>query len=96
MKEFPTYVETCITMHDICEVMGVNMHNFEFMQMVPNDSYQILFLDDERILDLMEDIAWERNKFNERRVERLENELELVQRLRAQGLTNSVLVWVSW
>ena len=96
MKEFPTYVETCITMHDICEVMGVNMHNFEFMQMVPNDSYQILSLDDERILDLMEDIAWERNKFNERRVERLENELELVQRLRAQGLTNSVLVWVSW
>ena len=96
MKEIPTYVETCITMHDICEVMGVNMHNFEFMQMVPNDSYQILSLDDERILDLMEDIAWERNKFNERRVERLENELELVQRLRAQGLTNSVLVWVSW
>ena len=96
MKEFPTYVETCITMHDVCEVMGVNMHNFEFMQMVPNDSYQILSLDDERILELMEDIAWERNKFNERRVERLENELELVQRLRAQGLTNSVLVWVSW
>ena len=64
--------------------------------MVPNDSYQILSLDDERILELMEDIAWERNKFNERRVERLENELELVQRLRAQGLTNSVLVWVSW
>lgn len=96
MKEFPTYVETCITMHDICEIMGVNMHNFEFMQMVPNDSYQILSLDDERILELMEDIAWERNKFNERRVERLENELELIQRLRAQGLTNSVLVWVSW
>lgn len=96
MKEFLTYTATCITMHDICEVMGVNMHNFEFMQMVPNDSYQILSLDDERILELMEDIAWERNKFNERRVERLENELELIQRLRAQGLTNSVLVWVSW
>lgn len=96
MKEFPTYVETCITLHDICEIMDVNMHNFEFMQMVPNDSYQILSLDDERILELMEDIAWERNKFNERRVERLENELELIQRLRAQGLTNSVLVWVSW
>ena len=96
MKEFPTHTATCITMHDVCEIMGVNMHKFEFMQMVPNDSYQILFLDDEHIFELTEDIAWERNKFNERRVERLENELELVQHLRAQGLTNSVLVWVSW
>ncbi len=96
MKEFPTHTATCITMYDVCEIMGVNMHNFEFMQMVPNDSYQILSLDDERILELMEDIAWERNKFNERRVERLENELELIRRLRAQGLTSSVLVWVSW
>lgn len=96
MKEFPTHLATCITMHDVCEIMGFNMHDFEFMQMIPNDSYQILSLDDERILELMEDIAWERNKFNERRVQRLENELELVQRLRAQGLTNSILVWVSW
>lgn len=97
MKAIPVHTKTCITMYDVQEIMGLNMHDFEFMQLAPNDSYIMLDMSEEHMWELMEDVAWERNRFNDGRVRRLENEAELIIRLRDQGIKEeSILVWVSW
>jgi hypothetical protein len=82
--------------YNIEKELGINVLDCEFTQMVANDSYVILWLDDDRVNDLQEEIADCNDGSEDKYVKRLENELDLINRFRAMGYTDSILVFVSW
>ena len=84
-----------IDLEEVCQELNLHMSDFEFVQMVENDSYVTLDVSDEACEELMEEIEWEEGKMISRQ-KRLENQLMLVLMLRNKGYTDSVLVSVSW
>ena len=77
---------------------GIRVLDCEFTQMVENDSYVPLWLDEDSSADLWEDIKYYTDKGDGESayVKRLKNELDLINRFRAMGYTDSILVFVSW
>ena len=77
---------------------GIRVFDCEFTQMVENDSYVPLWLDEDHRDELWEDIRYYTDKGDGESayVKRLENELDLINRFRAMGYTDSILVFVSW
>ena len=77
---------------------GIRVLDCEFTQMVENNSYVPLWLDEDRRDELWEDIRYYTDKGDGESayVKRLENELDLINRFRAMGYTNSILVYVFW
>ena len=47
-----------IDMEDVCELFGTRIGDYEFTQMVENDSYVRLYCDDEAVSDLEEGIKY--------------------------------------
>ena len=77
---------------------GIRVLDCNFTQGVENDSYVPLWLDKDRRDELWEDIRYYTAKGDGESayVRRLENELDLINRFRAMGYTDSILVFVSW
>ena len=84
-----------INMSQVNKELGTSLRDYEFLQEVANDSYVPLWLDDETVEDLDENIRWEEGK-DIRRYKRLQHDLALVNLLRAQGFRDTILVYVSW
>ena len=84
-----------VRMSEVCEHFNTRIHDYEFCQEVANDSYVSLWLDDEAVEDLDENIRWEEGK-DMRRYKRLQNDLALVEYFRNIGYRGSILVYVSW
>lgn len=85
-----------INMEDICRELGLHMSDFECTQMVENGSYIIFDCSDDRVEDLFEDLEWEKDKGETSYFNRLSNDYALVNLLRAQGILDYVLIYVSW
>ena len=85
-----------IDMDDICKELGLRMSDFECTQMVENDSYIIFDCSDERVEELSEELEWEKDNGNTRYFNRISNDYTLVNLLRAQGVLDSALIYVSW
>ena len=83
--------------YNIEKEFGIRVLDCEFTQMVENDSYVPLWLDDDRVDELREDIRYYTDKGDGESayVKRLENELDLINRFRAMGYTYSILVFIS-
>lgn len=84
--------------YNIEKEFGIDVLDCEFTQMVANDSYVPLWLDEDRVDELREDIKYytDKGEGEAAYVRRLENELDLINRFRAMGYTYSILVFVSW
>ena len=85
-----------IDMEDICRELGLHMSDFECTQMVENDSYIIFDCSDDRIEDLSENLEWAKGKGETSYFNRLSNDYALVNLLRAQGIFDDILIYVSW
>jgi hypothetical protein len=83
---------------EIEKEFGIDVLRCQFTQMVENDSYVPLWLDEDRVDELREDIKYytDKGEGEAAYVKRLENELDLINRFRAMGYTYSILVFVSW
>lgn len=89
-------MQPTINMDDICEELGLHMSDFECTQMAENGSYVIFDCSDERVEELSEDLEWQKGKGDIHYFNRLSNEYALVNLLRAQGILDSVLIYISW
>ena len=85
-----------IDMDNICEELGLHLSDFECTQMVENDSYIIFDCSDERVEELSEDLEWQKGKGDTHYFKRISNDYALINLLRAQGILDSVLIYVSW
>ena len=90
------YKMPVVNSSDIEKEFGIRVFDCEFTQMVENDSYVELYLDEDRPRELYDDIRYYSNKCEDAYVKRLKNELELINKFRNLGYTNSILVYVSW
>ena len=84
---------------DIEKEFGIRVFDCAFTQMVENDdSYILLRLDEGYRDELWEDIRYytDRREGESDYVKRLENELDLINRFRVMGYTDSILVFVTW
>ena len=85
-----------INTDDVKELTGEHWGDFEFAQMVENDSYAILCLEDWYLEELYEEFEEFKDE-NLKAANRLRNQIDLVEILRKDyGLRDSVLIWVSW
>ena len=85
-----------VDMDDICKELGLHMSDFEFTQMVENDSYVTFDCSDERVEELSEELEWEKDKGNTHYFNRISNDYALINLLRAQGILEYTLIYVSW
>ena len=100
-----------ITTDDVEKLTGKHWGDFEFAQMAENDSYQVLNCSDDHLEDLEADFEdaeepsvedyedeEEYNWYKSRcAYARLRNEIQLIKILREEyGITDSILVWISW
>lgn len=101
-----------ITAEDVEKLTGKHWGNFEFAQMAENDSYQVLDCSDDHLEDLeadledaeeptIEDYFGDEEEYNWYKSRcyyaRLCNEIQLIKILREEyGITDSILVWISW
>ena len=85
-----------INMDEICEILKCHLSDFECTQMVENDSYITFDCSDERVEELSEELEWEKDNGNTRYFNRISNDYALVNLLRAQGVFDSALIYVSW
>ena len=79
---------------DIKAEFGIRVLNCLFTQEVENDSYVSLELTEDRIKELWEEL--QDCSDETRYVAELKNELNLINKFRAMGYTENILVYVSW
>ena len=89
-------MQPTVDMDNICNELGLHLSDFECTQMVENDSYIIFDCSDERVEELSEDLEWQKGKGDTRYFKRISNDYALINLLRAQGILDSVLIYVSW
>ena len=88
-----TETKITTTINQIESLMQKHFSEFEFTQMVENDSYVSLPLDDIAIQELKEDIEWKEGK-DCKRYKRLLNQLNLVTTLREMGYKDEILLFL--
>jgi hypothetical protein len=89
-------MQPTVDMDNICRELGLHLSDFECTQMVENDSYIIFDCSDERVEELSEDLESEKDKGDTHYFNRLSNDYALMNLLRAQGIFDSALIYVSW
>ena len=82
--------------HEIENEFGISIYDCEFAQMAENGGYVVLDLTTDHIEDLREEIEWNKDKFFERYVERLKNELKVIDYFRGIGYDIEILVFIDW
>ena len=89
------YVPT-ITCDEVSKLIGKHWRECEFAQMVVDGSYVTVYLDQDAFDTINEDIEWEEGK-DSLRFYRLINQKELMVKLHDEyGLTDKILIAVSW
>ena len=83
-----------VTSGEIKKEFGIDIFECEFTQEVANDSYVTLWLDESHSKEIWEEIQDCEDEY--RYVNRLKNELNLINKFRAIGYTDFILVFVSW
>ena len=89
-------MQPTINLDEACEILNCHMSEFEFTQMVENDSYVIFDCSDEKMEDLAAELDWAQGKGETYRLNRLIHDYDLLRLLREQGILDSVLIYVSW
>lgn len=85
-----------INCEDIEKLCGFHWQDCEFTQMIKNGTYVSLYLDDNALEELAEDIEWEIGK-NQMRLQRLLNQKTLIIKLRNNyRIKDKILVEVEW
>lgn len=79
----------------IREEFNIDIFECEFTEMAENGSYVTLRLDDDAVEDLKNSIEWQQSNPS-RYLNKLRNQLNLVEKLRELGYTDEILVFVSW
>ena len=90
IKNIPT-----IDGDEIEKEFGIRIFDCEFTEMVESGSYVTLYLNDNAVEDLKESIEWEQGK-SSIRLNKLMNQLNLVEKLRELGYTDKILVFIFW
>lgn len=85
-----------IDIDDICETFGTHVSDYEFCQMAENGSYQTISCDDEILEELYEDMKWLSKRMDYHHAQRLNNQIKVIEQLRALGYRSNVLVYVHW
>ena len=96
MENIPVYTCPYISCEDIEDIMGFRWDRLVSFREVENDSYNIMRLDDDALEELYVELEWHKNKFNNDYVERIENQIKLIEYLRSQGYRDSILVYIYW
>lgn len=81
---------------EIYKELDIDVLDCQFAQMVANDSYVTLWLNDNRVNKLKEEIADCNDGSEDEYVNRCSRELELINKFRAMGYTDSILILISW
>jgi hypothetical protein len=89
-------MQPTVDMSDICKELGLHLSDFECTQMVGNDSYITFDCSDERVEELSEELEWTKDKCDTHYFNRISNDYALINLLRAQGILDSVLIFVCW
>lgn len=79
---------------EIEEEFGIRVFDCPFTEMVENDSYVSLMLDDEALAILEDNYNYAIVKGQE--FKKFEEEIELVKKFRELGYAEEILVFVSW
>lgn len=86
-----------IDFDDIQKEFNLGFNDFDFTEMVENDSYVIFDCDGITLAELLDTIEWERDHGNTWRLNKLMNDLALLNVLReTYHITDEVLIYVSW
>ena len=86
-----------IDFDDIRKEFNLGFNDFDFTEMVENDSYVIFDCDGVTMSYLLDSIEWERQHGNTERLNKLMNDLALLQTLRdIYHIEDEVLIYVSW
>lgn len=89
-------MQPTVDMDNICKELGLHLSDFECTQMVANDSYIVFDCSDERAEELSEELEWKKDKCDTHYFNRISNDYALMNLLRAQGIFDSALIYVSW
>ena len=83
---------------DIKEEFGIRVLDCLFTQEVENDSYVSLDLTEDRTKELWEELqeCSDETRYERLYAAELKNELDLINKFRAMGYTENILVYVSW
>lgn len=81
---------------DVEEEFGMRIFDCNFTEMVENDSYVCLALNEEHIEDLKDNIEYCREHDRVVKAEQYENELDLVNKFRELGYKDEIIIFVSW
>lgn len=81
---------------EIEKELGIRIFDCEFAQMAENGSYNILDLTHDHVEKLKEEIEWQIGKCADSYLNRLKNELKLVEYFRSLGYDTEILVFISW
>lgn len=76
--------------------LGIRIYDCEFAQMAENGGYVILDLTTEHIEDLREELEWNKDKCCDSYVERIANELKVIDYFRGIGYDIEILVFIAW
>lgn len=85
-----------VDIDDICETFGTHISDYEFCQMAENRSYQAIPCDDGTLEELYADLEWQSKKMDYHYAQRLNNQIKVIEQLRAFGHRGDVLVYVHW
>lgn len=86
-----------IDIENVCETFGTHMSDYEFCEGAENGSYRAVDCSDGNLQELYEDMSWYAGKLGENRYyNRINNEIKLIEQLRAFGHRGDVLVHVHW
>lgn len=84
-----------VDFEDISTELGIHMSECTLTEMAENGSYITVDLSNERVKELKEDIEWEQGK-SDLRLERLQNDLRIIELLRSLVPCDSILVFIFW
>lgn len=85
-----------VTAKEIKQELNIDVYKCEFAQEAENDCYIILDLTEDHIDDLREEIEWNKDHFEDKYIQRMLNELHLIDYFRKLGYDMEILVYVSW
>lgn len=81
---------------EIEEEFGIRIFDCRCTEMVENDSYICLALNEEHIEDLKDNIEYCRTYGCPSTTKQYENELKLVNKFRELGYKDEIIIFVSW
>jgi DNA-directed RNA polymerase specialized sigma subunit len=85
-----------VTAKEIKQELGIDACECEFAQDAKSDSYVILDLTEDHIDELREEIEWNKDHFEDKYIQRMLNELKLIDHFRKLGYDIEILVYGCW